>query len=112
MAQRYDMIRSSQLGERYDSLLLEEDAGRVTGTISLPGFNNPASGKQSGQRLELVHKLRTTGSTLQCRTELTLCGGRLHGAVSFGYGVMELRGEKAAGAAWGRKENGSFGAEA
>ena len=99
MAQRYDIILSSQLGERYGSLLLEEDAGRVTGTISLLGFDNPASGKRSGQRLELVHELRTAVSTLQCRTELALCGGRLHGMVSSGHGVMELRGEKAAGAA-------------
>lgn len=58
MAERYDVVLDGQLGERRGTLTWTETDGRLTGTFTLFGIDNPVIGRRSGAVLELTHTLR------------------------------------------------------
>ena len=97
MAHKYDIVLDGQLGQRFGTLIWTETDGNVSGRLSLLGFDNPVSGKCEGQRLELVHQLRTAVSTLSCRTCVELRGSELTGVVTCGHGCMNIRGKEKEG---------------
>lgn len=74
MAERYDVVLDEQLGERRGTLTWTETDGRLTGTFTLFGIDNPVIGRRSGAVLELTHTLRTAVSLLRCCTHAELCG--------------------------------------
>ena len=94
MAHTYDIVLDGQLGQRFGTLIWTETDGNVSGRISLLGFDNPVSGKRDGRRLELVHKLRTALSTLDCETHVELRENELFGVVKSQYSRMDLHGKK------------------
>lgn len=96
MAQRYDVVLDSPLGQRFGTLVWTEHSGIVQGTLSLLGFENPVNGQRTEKTLELTHRLRTAVSTLTCRTLAQLHGDELSGVVTSERCRMELRGRKAA----------------
>ncbi len=93
----YEVILEGQLGQRAGVLRWEETEGRIRGTFSLLGFENPVTGTRAGARLELTHCLRTAVSTLQCQTELAFEGEMLSGIVQFQRGRMQIHGTKQKG---------------
>ena len=74
MAERYDVVLDGQLGERRGTLTWTETDGRLTGTFTLFGIDNPVIGRRSGAVLELTHTLRTAVSLLRCCTYAELRG--------------------------------------
>ena len=94
MTQQYDIVLNGQLGERYGTLIWEEQESAVKGMMSLLGFENPVSGKRTGNRLELIHDLRTVVSTIACHSVLDLQDEKLCGMVSCAYGSMKIFGRK------------------
>ena len=92
--QQYEIILESQLGQRYGTLVWQENAaGQITGIFSLMGIDNPISGQKDGQRLSFSHDLRTAVRVLNCHTVLTLCGDSLYGTVSSERSVMKISGK-------------------
>lgn len=94
MTQQYDIVLNGQLGERYGTLIWEEQESTVSGILSLLGFENPVSGKRTENRLELIHDLRTVVSTIACHSVLDLRDDNLCGMVSCAYGGMKIFGRK------------------
>ena len=94
MVQKYDVVLDSPLGQRFGTLLCEERGGRVQGTLSLLGFDNPVSGQCRGEILEFTHKLRTAVGILNCRTLIQLHGDELSGSVTSARCCMELHGRR------------------
>ena len=97
MLETYEVILEGQLGQRAGTLRWTETDGRIRGTFSLLGFDNPVTGTRTGTRLELTHDLCTAVSTLQCQTELALEGETLSGTVQFQRGRMQIHGTKQKG---------------
>lgn len=94
MTQKYDVILEAQMGQRFGTLVLDETDGNIKGVFSLLGFDNPVSGRCTGGRLVLRHKLRTILSTLNCETQAELRGDTLSGVVISQYNRMKLHGKK------------------
>ncbi len=94
MAESYDIVLDSQLGERRGTLTIESLDGCVRGRISLVGFDNAVTGESRGGVLYLRHELSTLISTLKCRSVIRLAGEILTGTVEAGGAVMKLRGTK------------------
>ena len=95
MTKRYQIALSSPLGERRGTLLLllQEDDGAVTGTISLLNADNPVTGRRDGDTVYLTHHLRTLLNQLSCTTELHLSGDAVTGVTRVGnMAAMALRG--------------------
>ena len=93
MTKRYQIALSSPLGERRGTLLLQEDDGVVTGTISLLNADNPVTGRRDGDTVYLTHHLRTLLNQLSCTTELHLSGDAVTGVTQVGnMAAMALRG--------------------
>ena len=92
MTIRYQIIVDSPLGSRSGVLALRETAGRVTGTLSLLGGDNPVEGTREGQTLHLRHALRTRVSQLDCETALRLADGAMEGTIRVGPTCMQIRG--------------------
>lgn len=94
MAEVYDIVLESPLGERAGRLCWTEQNGAVEGTLSLLGFDNPVTGRREGQTLELTHPLRTALSTLRCETRAELLEERLSGTVASRWSRFHLQGKK------------------
>lgn len=94
MTQKYDVVLNGQMGERFGTLTWTETGGRVTGSLSLLGFDNPITGTREGRILKLVHRLRTAVSTLSCETQAELRGSELSGTVVSDSVRMGLHGRK------------------
>lgn len=92
MAESYDIVLDSQLGERRGTLTIDNENGRVRGKISLVGFDNAVTGERRGGVLYLRHELSTLMSTLKCRSVIRLAGDTLTGTVETGGAVMKLHG--------------------
>ena len=92
MPETYEVILDGQLGQRSGTLSWTETEGRIRGTFSLLGFDNPVTGTRTEVQLELMHYLCTSVSTLQCQTELVLEGDMLSGTVQFQGGRMQIHG--------------------
>lgn len=94
MAERYDVVLGGQLGERRGTLNWTETDGRLTGTFTLFGSDNPAIGRCSGAVLELTHTLRTVVSLLRCCTHAELRGRELCGTITSGRSRIRFHGKK------------------
>ena len=92
MAESYDIVLDSQLGERRGTLTIDSEGGHVYGRISLVGFDNAVTGERRGGVLYLRHELQTLMSRLKCRSVIRLAGEILTGTVEAGGAVMKLRG--------------------
>lgn len=97
MAERYDVMLDGQLGERRGTLTWTETDGRLTGTFTLFGIDNPVIGRRSGAVLELTHTLRTVVSLLRCCTHAELRGRELCGTITSGRSRIRFRGKKTDG---------------
>lgn len=91
MAERYDVVLDGQLGERRGTLTWTETDGRLTGTFTLFGIDNPVIGRRSGAVLELTHTLRTAVSLLRCCTHAELRGRELCGTITSGRSRSRIR---------------------
>ena len=67
MVYRYDIVLDGQLGERRGTLSWTETGGAVCGVFSLLGVDNPVRGRLEGERLELLHTLKTAVSAAPAR---------------------------------------------
>lgn len=94
MAEEYDIVLESPLGERFGALRWTERNGAVEGTLTLLGFENPVTGRREGRTLALTHPLRTVLSTLRCETQAELRGDGLTGTVSSRRSQFRLLGTK------------------
>ena len=94
MAESYDIVLDSQLGERRGTLTIDSEDGCVHGRITLVGFDNAVTGESRGGVLYLRHELQTLMSRLKCRSVIHLAGEALTGTVDAGGAVMKLRGIK------------------
>ena len=94
MAESYNIVLDSQLGERRGMLTIESFDGHVRGRISLVGFDNAVTGELRGGVLYLRHELSTLVSTLKCRSVIRIVGEALTGTVDAGGAVMKLRGTR------------------
>ncbi len=81
METRYRMTLESQLGPRTGLLRLEDAGGRISGVLSLLGFDNTVSGRLDAHRMRLTHGLRTAVSVLNCESILDLDGSILTGTL-------------------------------
>lgn len=92
----YRIVLESQLGPRTGTLCLEEDeAGTVTGSIRLLGFENAALGEWTGEHmLRLSHHLRTQVSDLNCVSVFKLEGSKISGTLQNDKNTMLWHGEK------------------
>ena len=94
MAEQYDILLESPLGERSGALCWTERNGAVEGTLTLLGFENSVTGQREGRILTLTHPLRTVLSTLHCETRAELLGDALAGTVCFRRSQFRLRGKR------------------
>ena len=94
MAESYDIVLDSQLGERRGTLTIDSENGCVCGRISLVGFDNAVTGESRGGVLYLRHELSTLMSTLKCRSVIRIVGEALTGTIDTGGAVMKLRGTR------------------
>lgn len=93
--EEYKIVLESQLGPREGHLRFVEQGGRITGTLTLLGFQNPISGERTEMgSLRLFHYLRTAVSELVCDSELELTGEQLTGTLRSGQNIMHWHGEK------------------
>lgn len=93
--EEYKIVLESQLGPREGRFQFVEQEGRITGTLTLLGFQNPISGERTETgSLRLFHYLRTAVSELVCASELELAGKQLTGTLRSGQNVMRWHGEK------------------
>lgn len=92
MPTKYEILLHTPLGERQGSLLLQEENGHVSGTLSLMGFDNPVSGICRDGTVTLEHRLHTLVSDLECRTELRPAEGTIRSAVRTGTIRSQFRG--------------------
>lgn len=91
----YRIVLESQLGPRDGMLRLkEEKAGTVTGSITLLGVENAASGQWIGEHsLRLWHHLRTHVSDLECVSVFELDGDSISGTLQNDKTTMRWHGK-------------------
>lgn len=94
MAESYDIVLDSQLGERRGTLTIDSEDGCVSGRISLVGFDNAVTGERRGGVLYLRHELSTLMRTLKCRSVIRLAGEVLTGTIDTDGAVMKLHGTR------------------
>lgn len=95
----YTVILQSQLGPRVGKLLLQEEAGIVSGELYLLGQKNRFSGSvlQNGKYL-ISGVLRARGEKVPYDAIFSLRQGRLTGGLVTRYGCWDFTGAKAADA--------------
>lgn len=105
--EEYRIVLESQLGLREGTLRWnEENQGTVTGTITLLGVENAASGEWIGEHsLRLSHHLRTRVSDLECVSVFDLKDGKLSGTLRNEKNTMFWHGEKLISGKGGEEEN-------
>lgn len=80
MVERYAVTLNSPMGPRQGMLELVFGPSEITGNLHLLGFDNPVSGRQTGDGcVRLRHCLRSLISELRCVTDLKLAQGQLSG---------------------------------
>ena len=94
MAECYDIVLYSQLGERRGTLTIDSCDSGVRGRIKLLGVDNAVTGERRGEVLYLRHELSTLMSTLKCRSVIRIAGETITGTIDTGSAVMKLRGTK------------------
>ena len=89
MTHRYRITLHSPMGPREGELTL---TGEVTGILSVLGFQQPVSGRESSGHIQLQHRLRTAMQELDCVSLLELTGETITGVTHTGKGSIHWTG--------------------
>lgn len=85
MTHRYRITLHSPMGPREGELTLTGEVnGAVTGILSVLGFQQPVSGRESSGHIQLQHRLRTAMQELDCVSLLELTGETITGVTHTG----------------------------
>ena len=94
MTHRYHITLHSPMGPREGELTLTGEVnGAVTGILSVLGFQQSVSGRESSGHIQLQHRLRTAMQELDCVSLLELTGE----TIPHGQGLHPLDRREAAG---------------
>lgn len=107
--EEYRIVLESQLGPRKGTLRVEsgKDAGTVTGTITLLGYDNPVTGEWiSMHSLRVSHQLHTMVSDLPCVSVFEMEGNKITGSLQTNSSKMWWHGEKIIGEKGGKEKHG------
>lgn len=90
---QYKIQLESQLGSREGILKIEEQNHLLLGTITLLGFENPASGKWTGPNtFRLSHHLQTLFSSLPCESTFEIENDTITGILYHNQNRMKWHG--------------------
>ena len=93
MTHRYRITLHSPMGPREGELTLTGEVnGAVTGILSVLGFQQPVSGRESSGHIQLQHRLRTAMQELDCVSLLELTGETSTGVTHTGKGSIHWTG--------------------
>ena len=93
MTHRYRITLHSPMGAREGELTLTGEVnGAVTGILSVLGFQQPVSGRESSGHIQLQHRLRTAMQELDCVSLLELTGETITGVTHTGKGSIHWTG--------------------
>ena len=93
MTHRYRITLHSPMGPREGELTLTGEVnGAVTGILSVLGFQQPVSGRESSGHIQLQHRLRTAMQELDCVSLLELTGATITGVTHTGKGSIHWTG--------------------
>ena len=93
MTHRYRSTLHSPMGPREGELTLTGEVnGAVTGILSVLGFQQPVSGRESSGHIQLQHRLRTAMQELDCVSLLELTGETITGVTHTGKGSIHWTG--------------------
>ena len=93
MTHRYRITLHSPMGPREGELTLTGEVnGAVTGILSVLGFQQPVSGRESSGHIQLQHRLRTAMQELDCVSLLKLTGETITGVTHTGKGSIHWTG--------------------
>lgn len=93
MTHRYRITLHSPMGPREGELTLTGEVnGAVTGILSVLGFQQPVSGRESSGHIQLQHRLRTAMQELVCVSLLELTGETITGVTHTGKGSIHWTG--------------------
>ena len=92
MTHRYRITLHSPMGPREELTLTGEVNGAVTGILSVLGFQQPVSGRESSGHIQLQHRLRTAMQELDCVSLLELTGETITGVTHTGKGSIHWTG--------------------
>ena len=93
MTHRYRITLHSPMGPREGELTLTgEGNGAVTGILSVLGFQQSVSGRESSGHIQLQHRLRTAMQELDCVSLLELTGETITGVTHTGKGSIHWTG--------------------
>ena len=93
MTHRYRITLHSPMGPREGELTLTGEVnGAVTGILSVLGFQQPVSGRESSGHIQLQHRLRTAMQELDCVSLLELTGETIPGVTHTGKGSIHWTG--------------------
>ena len=93
MTHRYRITLHSPMGPREGELTLTGEVnGAVTGILSVLGFQQPVSGRESSGHIQLQHRLRPAMQELDCVSLLELTGETITGVTHTGKGSIHWTG--------------------
>ena len=93
MTHRYRITLHSPMGPREGELTLTGEVnGAVTGILSVLGFQQPVSGRESSGHIQLQHRLRTAMQEPDCGSLLELAGETITGVTHTGKGSIHWTG--------------------
>ena len=93
MTHRYHITLHSPMGPREGELTLTGEVnGAVTGILSVLGFQQSVSGRESSGHIQLQHRLRTAMQELDCVSLLELTGETITGVTHTGKGSIRWTG--------------------
>ena len=93
MTHRYHITLHSPMGPREGELTLTGEVnGAVTGILSVLGFQQSVSGRESSGHIQLQHRLRTAMQELDCVSLLELTGETITGVTHTGNGSIHWTG--------------------
>lgn len=93
MTHRYRITLHSPMGPREGELTLTGEVnGAVTGILSVLGFQQPVSGRESSGHIQLQHRLRTAMQELDCVSLLEPTGETITGVTHTGKGSIHWTG--------------------
>ena len=93
MTHRYRITLHSPMGPREGELTLTGEVnGAVTGILSVLGFQQPVSGRESSGHILLQHRRRTAMQELDCVSLLELTGETITGVTHTDKGSIHWTG--------------------
>ena len=93
MTHRYHITLHRPMGPREGELTLTGEVnGAVTGILSVLGFQQSVSGRESSGHIQLQHRLRTAMQELDCVSLLELTGETITGVTHTDKGSIHWTG--------------------